>query len=78
MKIIDDRIIALCKKNDRKSQFELYKQSFNVLMNICMRYEKNKEDAAALVNKGFLKTLNNIGKFRKEIPFEGESEFIIY
>jgi len=67
---IDDRLISLCKKNDRRAQFELYKHSFNALMNICIRYEKNKEDAAELVNKGFLKILNNIGKYRKEIPFE--------
>ena len=39
-------------------------------MNICMRYVINKEDAAALVNEGFLKILNNIDKYTAEIPFE--------
>ncbi|MBL4755353.1 MAG: RNA polymerase sigma factor [Flavobacteriales bacterium] len=39
-------------------------------MGICIRYEEDKEDAAALLNKGFLKILNNIGKYRKDVPFE--------
>jgi len=67
---INDRIIALCAKNDRKAQFELYRLSFSTLMGICIRYEEDKEDAAALLNKGFLKILNNIGKYRKDVPFE--------
>ena len=48
----------------------MYELLFNTLMNISTRYKHNKDDAAALVNEGFLKILNNIDKYKKEVPFE--------
>lgn len=35
-----------------------------------MRYGKQEADARALMNQGFLKVLNNLEKFSKEVPFE--------
>ncbi len=38
-------------------------------MSICVRYCNNREDAQSLLNLGFLKLLNNLEKYRQEIPF---------
>ena len=55
---------------DRRGQFQLYKSCFNVLMGVCIRYKKNEEEAASVLNTGFLKILNNLNKYNAEAPFE--------
>ncbi len=67
---ISKQLLTDCKRKDRKAQFALYKSCFSILMGVCMRYKRNQEDAAALVNEGFLKILNNLDKYNTEIPFE--------
>jgi RNA polymerase sigma-70 factor (ECF subfamily) len=66
---IQEQLIKDCKRGDRKAQFQLYKSCFNVLMGVCMRYQKNEEDAKAILNQGFLKILNNLDKYQPEVPF---------
>lgn len=60
--ILDAKFIKLLRKGDRKSQTLFYKQSFNFLMSIALRYKHNEDDAAFLVNKAFMKILSNIEK----------------
>ncbi len=67
---IDPEIIEGCLRNERRSQNELYKQSYSMLMGICLRYEKNKEDAEVLLNSSFFKILTKIDKYQRDIPFE--------
>ena len=61
---MEERLIDACIGGDRKAQKELYENSFAVLMSISLRYEKNREDAAALVNQCFLKVLRSLAAFR--------------
>lgn len=68
--VIEKQLLSACLKGDRKAQFLLYKKCYGVLMSVCMRYKKNREDAADLSNIGFLKILNNIGKYDEGVPFE--------
>ncbi|MDF1868563.1 MAG: RNA polymerase subunit sigma-70, partial [Saprospiraceae bacterium] len=63
---IQPQLIKDCKRGDRKAQFQLYKSCFNVLMAVCVRYQQNEEDAAASLNAGFLKILNNLDKYKPE------------
>jgi len=65
-----ETLIQNCKSGDRKAQFTLYKTYYNVLMSVCMRYNKNKDDASAILNEGFLKILKNLDKYDPKIPFE--------
>lgn len=67
---ISQQLIQDCKNGDRRAQFQLYKSCFNVLMGVCMRYKKDEDEAASVLNMGFLKILNNIDKYRPEVPFE--------
>ena len=66
---IGPHLIALCIKQDRKAEYELYKESCSFLMGICMRYSKDKDTASAALNMGFLKILSNLNHYKPEIPF---------
>ncbi len=68
--VLEKELIIACINKDRKAQFQLYKKCYGILMSVCMRYKRNREDAAELVNIGFLKILNNIEKYNQESPFE--------
>ncbi len=66
---IEQELLRQCIEMERKAQFALYKQLYSFLMSICIRYCKNREDAQSLMNLGYLKLLNNLEKYRQEIPF---------
>lgn len=56
-------IIEACKKEDKKAQYLLYKDLFSELMRVSMRYCKNRDDAVALVNDGFLKIMIHLNSY---------------
>ena len=66
---IEQELLRQCIDKERKAQFALYKQLYSFLMSICIRYCNNKEDAQSLLNLGYLKLLNNLEKYKQEIPF---------
>lgn len=65
-----NELIIKCIKKDTRAEYALYKKCFNTLMRICWRYTKNEDDAAAVLNKGFLKILNNLDKYESERSFD--------
>ena len=67
---IQPQLIALCIKQDRKAEYELYKLSYSYLMSICMRYSRDKDSASEALNAGYLKILKNLESYRPEIPFK--------
>ncbi len=67
---IQPQLIALCIKQDRKAEYELYKLTYSYLMGICMRYSKDKDTASESLNMGFLKILKNLSTYKPEIPFK--------
>lgn len=67
---IDQKLISSCINNERKAQFELYKKCYGLLMGVCLRYQKNREDAEEVLNQGFLKILLNLDKYNTRVPFE--------
>jgi len=67
---IQPQLIALCIKQDRKAEYELYKLTYSYLMSICMRYSKDKDTASESLNIGFLKILKNLSTYKSEIPFK--------
>jgi len=58
-----NEIIAGCKKNDRKAQERLYRSFYESMMNLCVRYTKDEDDAKLVLNTGFLKVFKNIEKY---------------
>ncbi|MBI1316426.1 sigma-70 family RNA polymerase sigma factor [bacterium] len=67
---IEATLIEACRMQDRKAQHELYKRCYSGLMGICLRYEKNREDAEALLNMAFFKILTRMDQYSDAIPFE--------
>lgn len=68
--MVQGSIIDRCLREEPKAQYELYRALYPQMIAICSRYERNKQDAVARVNLGFLKILTNLGKWRTEVPFE--------
>lgn len=60
---IEKTLVKRCLKNERLAQNELYKLIFSPLMNICIRYQSNYENAGASLNNIFLKMLNNLESY---------------
>jgi RNA polymerase sigma-70 factor (ECF subfamily) len=67
---IQPQLIALCIKQDRKAEYELYKLTYSYLMGICMRYSKDKDMASESLNTGFLKILKSLSSYKPEVPFK--------
>jgi RNA polymerase sigma factor (sigma-70 family) len=67
---IQPELIALCIKQDRKAEYELYRLAYSYLMSICMRYSRDKDTASEILNMGYLKILRNLGSYKPEIPFK--------
>ena len=58
-----NEIIAGCKRNDRRDQERLYRSFYESMMNLCIRYTKDADDAKLVLNTGFLKVFKNIEKY---------------
>ncbi|MEQ9262279.1 MAG: sigma-70 family RNA polymerase sigma factor [Owenweeksia sp.] len=58
-----EKILKKCLKNDQLAQHELYHLCFERLMRTCVKFQRNREDAVALLNDGFLKILLNLDKY---------------
>lgn len=65
------QLLKDCQKGDRKAQFKLYRLCYPTLMRVCLRYQRNEDEAAAALNTGFLKILKNLDKFSGKASFEG-------
>lgn len=66
-----NQIIRACKRDDRKSQKQLYDHYAPLFMSICLRYLKNREDAEDVLVHSFYKILANLHKYSGRGSFEG-------
>lgn len=64
------QLITLCKQRDTKAEYALYRECYAILKPICYRYVKSEDDAADLMNRGFLKILNSLETYDETKPFE--------
>ena len=65
------KLIARCKKQDRKAQEELYRAFAAKLFTICLKYSKDYEQARDTLQDGFIKIFQNISQFKGNGKFEG-------
>ncbi|HWY35659.1 MAG TPA: sigma-70 family RNA polymerase sigma factor [Nitrosopumilaceae archaeon] len=63
-------LITACINRERRAEYEMYKKTYSYLMSICIRYTSSEEEAKEALNTGFLKILNNLNKYRPEVPFK--------
>ncbi len=71
------KIIAGCKKFDKKAQKILYENYAPILRAVAFRYSKNMHEAKDILHEGFLKIFKNIKKYSGKGSFEGWMKRII-
>lgn len=64
-------LIQACKKNDPLAQKELYTRYSPLLLGVCFRYLKNRQDAEDVLIEGFMKVFTRIDQYSGEGSFEG-------
>ncbi|MBC7382164.1 MAG: sigma-70 family RNA polymerase sigma factor [Bacteroidia bacterium] len=70
-------LINKCRNKDIRAEYELYRYCFGILIGICNRYTINKDDSVDLLNRAFLKILNNLKKYDDTKSFEKWSKSIM-
>jgi len=69
--ITEEKLVAGCMKGKAWAQKALYERYASLLLGICIRYLKDRDDAEDVMIQGFMKVYQNITKFRQEGSFEG-------
>ena len=64
-------LVEQCRKQNSKAQQILFDRYFNKMMNVCLRYLKNEQDAFEVLNNAFLKVFAKINQFKSEGSLEG-------
>ena len=64
-------LINGCVRGKRKSQEELFKRYYSKMMIVSMRYTKNADEAADILQDGFLKVFAKLEAYNYEGSFEG-------
>ena len=59
-------IIRGCQNDERLAQKQLYEMFYGRMMGVCLRYASNRDEAAEILNKGFLKVFNMIKNYEAE------------
>ncbi|SEJ41382.1 RNA polymerase, sigma-24 subunit, RpoE [Dyadobacter koreensis] len=63
-------VVQACVAGNRSAQRELFKKYFSYGKSICFRYTASPEEAEEVLNEGFLKVFNNLGKYDPDYPFK--------
>ena len=63
-------LLAGCVRGDLRCQKQLYKRYYGLAMHLCLRYAATRDEAAELLNDGFLKVFSHLGT-RTGGSFEG-------
>ncbi|NBP74512.1 MAG: sigma-70 family RNA polymerase sigma factor [Crocinitomicaceae bacterium] len=66
-----DKIISACLANKQSAQKELYELFSPKMYGICLRYAVDRDEAADLLQEGFIKVFEKLESFKNEGSFEG-------
>jgi RNA polymerase sigma factor (sigma-70 family) len=70
--MFDEEIILKgCREGKRIAQKQLYDKYVSLMLAICLRYSKSRDEAEDLLQEGFLKIFQNINTYRKQGSLEG-------
>jgi RNA polymerase sigma-70 factor (ECF subfamily) len=62
--------IRACREGNARAQRKLFKHFYGPVMCICMRYAGSTDEAADMLNEGFLKVFSNLDKYENTGSFE--------
>lgn len=63
---MDLELVRGCQNEDRIAQKRLYEKFYGRMLGVCLRYASGREEAAEILNKGFLKVFNTIKNYAPE------------
>ena len=61
------QMVEGCKRRDRKAERALYEAMAPMAMGICLRYVRDREEAQDLMQDGFVRVFENIGRLREPL-----------
>jgi RNA polymerase sigma-70 factor (ECF subfamily) len=64
----EKEILAGCIRGKQSAQWELYKKYSRLLLAVCNRYAKSKDEAEDILQEGFVKIFLNIKNFKGDGP----------
>lgn len=67
----ENELIAGCLRQDRACQEQLYKRFYGKMMGVCTRYARNRDEAADMLQEGFIKVFGSIRTYAGKGSFEG-------
>ena len=59
-----------CRSGNTRAQHKLFKHFYGSVMSVCMRYAGSTDEAADMLNEGFLKVFSNLDKYENSGSFE--------
>ena len=62
--------VHACRAGNARAQRKLFKHFYGSVMSICMRYAGSTDEAADMLNEGFLKVFSNLDKYENTGSFE--------
>ena len=65
------KLIAQCRRQDRKAQEKLYRTYSGKFFTLCLKYSANYEQAKDNLQDGFIKIFQNISQYKGKGSFEG-------
>ncbi len=66
----EETLIAGCVKNDRKAQEQLYRLYADEMYNVCLAYEKDRDEVKDILQESFIKVFRSIEKYDKKGPLK--------
>ena len=70
MEELNNNVINLCKKGDRKAQTHLYTVFYKKVYNTCFRILQNQYEVEDAMQESFIKVFSQLDKYEKGAPFE--------
>lgn len=64
-----DKLIALCRQNNRNAQFEVYNRYYKAMHNTAFRIVKDAHLAEDIMQEAFLKAFTKLESFKGEVSF---------
>lgn len=68
---VDQSVIEACKLHDAKAQKIVYERFAPMMLGVCMRYTRTREEAEDIMQEGFLTVFTKIEQFADKGSFEG-------
>ena len=62
--------VSACREGNARAHRKLFKYFYSMAMQICMRYAGSTDEAADMLNEGFLKVFSNLDKYESTGSFE--------